>query len=104
MAERTMSGEIAPLSEEIAQQLADAIDEANNAQAELDAQLPMFTDRIFTMVENRLLEKVLMNSRRFADASFLTRWYWKWKLEKSRSAFEQTHKVFDEWRGVYANH
>ena len=98
MAERTLSSEIEPLSDETAQQLADAIEKSNKIQEELDAQLPTLTDSIFAMVESSLLARLLTNSRRFAKASFLTRWYWKRKVEKLLSAFEETHKAFEEWK------
>ena len=101
MAERTMNGEIAPLSEEMAQQLADAIEKANNVQQELNDQLPALTDTIFRMVEDELAAKMLINAKRFVNASFLTRWYWKRKAEKSRVALEETHKEFEAWRKVY---
>lgn len=104
MAERTLSSEIEPLFDEMAHQFADAIEKANKFHEELDAQLPMLTDRIFTMAEEELLSRVLTNSIRFAKASFLTRWYWKRKVEKLLSAFEETHKAFEEWRMENANH
>lgn len=104
MAEGTLSNEIKPLFEETAQQLADAIEDANKATQEIYDLLPEFTDNIFRRVEEEMLAKMLTAAERFAKASFLTRWYWKRKVEKSRSAFEETHKAFEEWRGKYANH
>lgn len=101
MAERTMNGEIAPLSEEMAQQLADAIEKANNVQQELNECLPELTDNIFRMVEDEIAAELLINTRRLATASFLTRRYWKRKVEKSKAALEETHKEFDAWRKVY---
>lgn len=96
--ERTLNSEIVPLSEEAAKQLADAIERANKAQQELNDQLPVWTDCIFRMVEDELAAKMLIAVEHFAKASFLTRWYWKRKVEKSRTALEEAHKVFEEWR------
>lgn len=104
MAERTLSSEIEPLSEDVAKGLADAIEEANAAQEDFIEQLPGLCDGVLRTVETEMAVKTLSYAERFAKASFLTRWYWKRKVEKSRSAFEETHKAFEEWRGKYANH
>lgn len=96
-----MSSGIKPLSENVAQQLADAIEESNKAQQELNECLPELTDNIFRMVEDEIAAELLINTRRLATASFLTRRYWKRKVEKSKAALEETHKEFDAWRKVY---
>lgn len=101
MAKRTLSSEIEPLSEETAQQLAEAIEDANKATQEFYDLLPEFTDNIFRRVEEEMSVKMLTAAERFAKASFLTRWYWKRKVEKSKAALEETHKEFDAWRKVY---
>ena len=99
--EEMMKSKITPLSEEVAQSFADAMEEANKAQQEFIERLPILTDRIFRMVEDEMAAKMLIAAERFAEASFLTRRYWKRKVEKSQKALEETHKVFEGWRKVY---
>lgn len=99
--EEMMKSKITPLSEEVLQSLADTLEKANKVQQEFNEQLPILTDRIFRMVEDEMAAKMLIAARRFAEASFLTRWYWKRKVEKSQKALEETHKVFEGWRKVY---
>ena len=99
--EEMMKSKITPLSEEVAQSFADAMEEANKAQQEFIERLPILTDRIFRMVEDEMAAKMLIAAERFAEASFLPRRYWKRKVEKSQKALEETHKVFEGWRKVY---
>ena len=94
----TLSSEIKPLSEEMAQQLADTLEKAHKVSQEFYDTLPAVTNRILDMVEDELRGKMLINLRRLAESSFLTRWYWKRKVEKSKTDLENILKATAKWR------
>lgn len=94
----TLSSEIKLLSEGMAQQLADILEKANKVSKEFYDTLPAVTNRIVDMAEDELRGKMLINLRRLAESSFLTRWYWKRKVEKSKTELEYILKATAKWR------
>lgn len=94
----TLSSEIAPLSEDVAQELAESIERANEAYRELTEQLPELTESIFQQVEMAVGEKHLKNVERYVKSSFLSKWYWKRKVDKSKTELENILEATAKWR------
>ena len=90
----TLSSEIAPLSEDVAQELAESIERSNEAYRELTEQLPELMESICQQVG----EKHLKNVERYVKSSFLSKWYWKRKVDKSKTELENILEATAKWR------
>ena len=55
-------------------------------------------ESICQQLELEVGEKYLKNVERYVKASFLTKWYWKRKVEKSETELENILKATAKWR------
>lgn len=94
----TLSSEIAQLSGDVAQELAESIERANRACLELTEQLPELMESVFQQVKMEVEEKYLENVERYFKASFLTKLYWKRKVDKSKTELENILEATAKWR------
>lgn len=94
----TLSSEIAQLSEDEAQELAEAIERSNEAFHDLTERLPELMESICQQVEMAVGEKHLKNVERYVKSSFLSKWYWKRKVDKSKTELENTLEATAKWR------
>lgn len=94
----TLSSEIAQLSEDVAQELAESFERANEADRELTEQLPGLMESILQQVEMEVGENHLKNVERYVKASFFTKWYWKRKADKSKTELENILEATEKWR------
>ncbi len=94
----TLSSEIVPLFEDVAQGFAESIERANEAYREFTEQLPDLMESICQQEEKEVEEKHLKNVERYVKASFLTKWYWKRMAEKSKTELENILKATAKWR------
>lgn len=81
--------------EELAQSMIDALNESAKAWEELatsEMDAFKFVERELKMA---VTEKYLRYAERLAEASFLTRWYWKRKLKNLTKALKEIKEMND---------
>lgn len=81
--------------EELVQSMIDALNESAKAWEELttsEMEAFKFVERELKMA---VTEKYLRYAERLADASFLTRWYWKRKLKNLTKALKEIKEMND---------
>lgn len=81
--------------EELAQSMIDALNESAKAWEELatsEMEAFKFVERELKMA---VIEKYFRYAERLAEASFLTRWYWKRKLKNLTKALKEIKEMND---------
>lgn len=89
------------MTEEQANKLLESLKEMNRVSEEYCSMMP---EMMKTMVENVALkagDKYLHYVERYARASFITRWWWKRKMEKARIALENAMQFAEKMNKIW---
>ena len=82
---KELEGQIAPISEELAQQLIKTFEDCNKASAELHKKVEEFIVAACRATAVEMVGRVVRYAEKCVKATFLTRWYWYKKAKKAYS-------------------
>ena len=91
-----LNGEIKPLSEKMAQELADAFSKVNEDTKELGEAIHRMGINLIEAVRMEAAGRLVHVTAKFAEASFLTKWYWKRRYFKEKARFDKVENAADE--------
>lgn len=106
-AEELRSGiaqEVAIAAKALADQLTEVFNGFNEDDRGFFEKLPVILENIRYQVGIRVAEKNINIYSRYLDAPFITRWYWRRKLNKALAEFDTIHKDLETQTKDYANH
>lgn len=106
-AEELRSGiaqEVAIAAKALADQLTEVFNGFNEDDRGFFEKLPVILENIRYQVGIRVAEKTINIYSRYLDAPFITRWYWRRKLNKALVEFDTIHKDLETQTKDYANH
>ena len=77
------------ITEETANELIDQFSKANNQMAIAGQEFEKLAENISKMAMQLLIQNHAYIVRKFLRSSFLTKWYWKKKMDKSQKSIDE---------------
>lgn len=102
METNTLSGEIKAMSEEIADKIANAFKEANEAQKDLNGVVNRMARDIPQAILQDAASEYMSAALHYAEAPFFLKWYWKRKTLKASKNFDRTSKAVRDFEKEFA--